>query len=85
MHDIAGGGDRGEQGVVAADIRVGEPAATGLGQPVGFDDRRVHIDRDRPVARPRPAAPRPGHDLARDPVELAGMAPGERPEEHADR
>ena len=72
--------------MVAADVVVGELGAALLGQPVGFHDARVDVDRDRhAVADAAARGPRPPKRDGRDDVELAGVAPSETPKERPQR
>ena len=85
MDDVAGAGDHREQRVIAANVVVGELGSALLGQPIGLANARVHIDGDRRLARAGARRPGPAQHLAGHLVQLAGVTPGETPQEGADR
>ena len=85
VHDVARAGNDRVERVIAAHMVVREASPTLLGQPVGLVDRRVHVDRQRRRTRAGPGRPRSGQQLARYPVQLAGVTPAERPQERPQR
>ena len=85
MDHIRGARHDRQQRVVAPHVVVGELGATLLLEPVGLADGGVDVDGHRRVARAGARRPRSGQQLARDLVELAGVAPCEAAQERPQR
>ena len=70
----AGSGGNGQQRVITSLAGVAMVARAFLGQSVGFADRGVHVDGQRPVAGAGPGGPGPCQQLPAHPIQLADMA-----------
>ena len=71
----------GQQRVIASLAGIAVVARPFLGQSVGFADRGVQVDGQRPVAGSRSSSPGPGQQLPAHPIQLANMAPSEAAQE----
>jgi len=84
VQHLTGSGAGGQQRVVAelAGVAVG---GTLLVMAVDLHDGGVRVDCHRPIAGSGTGGPRPAKELFGEPVQLAGVAEGERAQERADR
>lgn len=78
---LIGDGDRGDQGVDAADTGIAEPCPL-LGISMNLDDRVVHIDQHIPAhpGQQRGGRGQAGQHPAGDRIQLPDMTEGERAE-----
>ena len=84
MEDLSGGGQGGQDRVVAELLGVAI-GGTVLLLAVDLVDGRVDVDDEAFVTRSRPERPRGAEGLADDPLELADVAEGERAQEGPER